>query len=38
MLTEEQPKVAYDRYAIPVSRRILFQGGFANVTPHAATI
>ena len=27
----------YDRYAVPVSGRILFQGGFANFTPHAAT-
>jgi hypothetical protein len=37
-LTEEQCKVAHDCYAVPVSGRILFQGGFANVTPHAATI
>lgn len=30
-------KPVYDRYAVPVSGRILFQGGFANVTPNAAT-
>ncbi|MFE9428146.1 alpha/beta hydrolase [Kitasatospora sp. NPDC006697] len=36
-LTEEESKAVYDRYAVPVSGRILFQGGFANVTPHAAT-
>jgi len=35
---EEQSQAAYDRYAVPVPGRILFQGGFANVTPHAATI
>jgi pimeloyl-ACP methyl ester carboxylesterase len=36
-LTEEQSKAAYERYAVPVSGRMLFEGGFANVTPHAAT-
>ena len=36
-LTEEQSKAVYDRYVIPVSGRLLFQGGFANVSPHAAT-
>jgi pimeloyl-ACP methyl ester carboxylesterase len=36
-LTEEESKAVYDRYTIPVSGRMLFQGGFANVTPHAAT-
>jgi pimeloyl-ACP methyl ester carboxylesterase len=36
-LTEEESKAVYDRYAVPVSGRILFQGGFANFTPHAAT-
>jgi pimeloyl-ACP methyl ester carboxylesterase len=30
-------KAVYDRYAVPVSGRILFQGGFANFTPNAAT-
>lgn len=37
-LTEQQSQAAYDRYAVPVSGRMLFQGGFANLTPHAATI
>ncbi len=36
-LSVEESKLVYDRYAIPVSGRILFQGGFANVTPNAAT-
>ena len=36
-LTEEESRVVYDRYAVPVSGRMLFQGGFANFTPHAAT-
>ncbi|MEU1204386.1 alpha/beta hydrolase [Nocardia sp. NPDC005825] len=36
-LSEEESQVVYDRYAVPVSGRILFQGGFANFTPHAAT-
>lgn len=36
-LTEEESKAVYDRYAVPVSGRMLFQGGFANFTPHAAT-
>src|ERR1700728_4068356 len=36
-LTEEESQVAYDRYAVPVSGRILFQGGLANFTHDAAT-
>ncbi|MFJ9457351.1 hypothetical protein ACIRST_19960 [Kitasatospora sp. NPDC101447] len=36
-LTEEESKAVYDRYSVAVSGRILFQGGFAAVTPHAAT-
>jgi len=36
-LSVEESKLVYDRYAVPVSGRILFQGGFANVTPNAAT-
>ncbi len=28
---------AYDRYAVPTPARILFDGGLANFTPHAAT-
>jgi len=35
-LTEEQSKAVYDRYAVPVSGRMLFQAGLANVTPHTA--
>jgi pimeloyl-ACP methyl ester carboxylesterase len=36
-LSDEESKTVHDRYAVPVSGRILFQGGFANFTPHAAT-
>ncbi|MFF4369266.1 alpha/beta hydrolase [Streptomyces sp. NPDC001594] len=36
-LTEEESKVVYDRYSVPVSGRMLFQGGFAAVTPNVAT-
>jgi pimeloyl-ACP methyl ester carboxylesterase len=36
-LTEEESQAAYDRYAAPTPGRILFQGGFANFDPHAAT-
>jgi pimeloyl-ACP methyl ester carboxylesterase len=36
-LTEEQSQVAFDRYAVPVPARILFQGGLANFTHGAAT-
>ena len=36
-LTEEESQAAYDRYAVPTPARILFQGGFANVTPDATT-
>ena len=36
-LTDEESKAVYDRYSVPVSGRILFQGGFANFTPNAAT-
>ncbi|MGW0957551.1 alpha/beta hydrolase [Streptomyces gelaticus] len=36
-LTVQESKAVYDRYAVPVSGRILFQGGFANFTPNAAT-
>jgi pimeloyl-ACP methyl ester carboxylesterase len=28
---------AYDRYSAPTPAKVLFQGGFAAVTPHAAT-
>jgi pimeloyl-ACP methyl ester carboxylesterase len=36
-LSDEESKKVYDRYAVPVPARILFQGGFANFTPHAPT-
>jgi pimeloyl-ACP methyl ester carboxylesterase len=36
-LSDEESKAVYDRYAVPVPARILFQGGFANFTPHATT-
>jgi pimeloyl-ACP methyl ester carboxylesterase len=36
-LTEEESQAAYDRYAVPVPGRILFQGGLANLTHRAAT-
>lgn len=36
-LTVEESKAVYDRYSVPVSGRILFQGGFANFTPNATT-
>ncbi|MEV0174569.1 alpha/beta fold hydrolase [Streptomyces sp. NPDC050803] len=31
-LTDEESKAVYNRYSVPVSGRILFQGGFANFT------
>jgi pimeloyl-ACP methyl ester carboxylesterase len=36
-LTEVESLAAYDRYAVPVPGRILFQGGLANFTHDAAT-
>jgi pimeloyl-ACP methyl ester carboxylesterase len=36
-LTGEESQRAYDRYAAPTPARVLFQGGFANFTPDAAT-
>ncbi|MFE2064995.1 alpha/beta hydrolase [Streptomyces sp. NPDC059467] len=36
-LDEDASQRAYDRYAVPTPARILFQGGLAAVTPHAAT-
>jgi pimeloyl-ACP methyl ester carboxylesterase len=36
-LSVEESKVVFDRYVIPVPGRMLFQGGFANFTSHAAT-
>ncbi|MFJ4165431.1 alpha/beta hydrolase [Microbacterium sp. NPDC089698] len=36
-LTDEESKAVYDRYSVPVSGRMLFQGGLANFTPNATT-
>jgi pimeloyl-ACP methyl ester carboxylesterase len=36
-LDETASQEAYDRYAVPTPAGILFEGGFANFTPHAAT-
>jgi pimeloyl-ACP methyl ester carboxylesterase len=36
-VTLEESQPVYDRYVIPVSGRMLFQAGFANFTPNAAT-
>jgi alpha-beta hydrolase superfamily lysophospholipase len=36
-LDEQASQAAYDRYAAPTPARVLFQGGFAAVTPHAST-
>jgi pimeloyl-ACP methyl ester carboxylesterase len=36
-LDEATSQEAYDRYAVPTPARILFDGGLANFTPHAAT-
>jgi pimeloyl-ACP methyl ester carboxylesterase len=36
-LSVEESKAVFDRYTVPVSGRMLFQGGLANVTPNAAT-
>jgi pimeloyl-ACP methyl ester carboxylesterase len=36
-LSEEASQAAYDRYAAPTPAKVLFQGGFAALTPHAAT-
>jgi pimeloyl-ACP methyl ester carboxylesterase len=36
-LDDAASQEAYDRYAVPTPARILFDGGLANFTPHAAT-
>jgi pimeloyl-ACP methyl ester carboxylesterase len=36
-LTESQSAAHYERYAVPGSARVLFQGAFANFNPRAAT-
>ncbi|MFV0457575.1 MAG: alpha/beta hydrolase [Actinomycetales bacterium] len=35
-LSVEESQAVYDRYAIPVSGRMLFEAGFANVAPHSS--
>lgn len=35
--TKAESRIAYERYAVPVPARILFQGGLANFTHNAAT-
>jgi pimeloyl-ACP methyl ester carboxylesterase len=34
---EDEARKAYDKYAVPETARILFQGAFANFAPHPAT-
>jgi pimeloyl-ACP methyl ester carboxylesterase len=34
---EAAAQAAYDRYSAPTPAKVLFQGGFAAVTPHAST-
>lgn len=36
-LAERESRIAYERYAVPVPGRFLFQGGLANFTHNAAT-
>ena len=36
-LTEEESQTVYDRYAVAAPGLVVFQGGLANLTPHAAT-
>ncbi|MFJ3901059.1 alpha/beta hydrolase [Streptomyces sp. NPDC090025] len=36
-LSAGESKAVYDRYAVPVSGRMVFQGGLANLTPRATT-
>ena len=36
-LTESESAAHYERYAVPGSARVLFQGAFANFNPRAAT-
>jgi len=37
LLSEEESKKVYDRYAVPGPDHVLFQAGLANFNPHAAT-
>lgn len=34
-LTAEESRAAYERYAVPVSGRMIFEAGFAALTPHS---
>lgn len=36
-LSEEESAAAYERYHVPGSARVLFEGAFANLNPRAAT-
>ncbi|MGW5665088.1 alpha/beta hydrolase [Streptomyces sp. NPDC003758] len=36
-LSEQEARAAYERYHVPGSARVLFQGAFANFNPNAAT-
>ena len=37
LLSDEDSRKAYERYAVPGPDHVLFQAGFANFNPHAAT-
>lgn len=37
LLSEEESKAAYDRYAVPGYDHVLFQAALANLNPHAET-
>ncbi|MEU0886200.1 alpha/beta fold hydrolase [Lentzea sp. NPDC005914] len=37
LMSDDEAKAAYERYAVPGPCRVLFQAGLANFTPHAAT-
>ncbi|HWA83037.1 MAG TPA: alpha/beta hydrolase [Fimbriimonadaceae bacterium] len=37
LLSEEESRRAYERYAVPGPDHVLFQAGLANFNPHAAT-
>jgi pimeloyl-ACP methyl ester carboxylesterase len=37
LLSEEESKAVFDRYAVPGPDHVLFQAAFANFNPHAAT-